>query len=221
MPLILHQEITALQRRMLDLGARVGEAVRGAISALETHDLNLASRIDSADSEIDAEEVALEEACLKVLALHQPVAVDLRLIIAILKINNDLERIGDLAVYIARRVRPQTDAAPASPPQLSELATRAVFMVDGALDAFVRMDRDAARNLCHGGETFGRAYDALYRAMTQTLRETRDAESIDAALEYIIAGRSLQRICDHATNIAEDVVYMLDGIVVRHNHGSF
>ena len=214
MPLILHNEITALQRRMLDLGARVGEAVRGAISALENHDLALAARIVDADAEIDAEEVALEEACLKVLALHQPVAVDLRLIIAILKINNDLERIGDFAVYIARRIRPPAETALPWPPQLGELTTRAIYMVDGALDSFVRMDRDAARKLCHGGESFHRAYDALYRAMTQALRTP---EHIDPALEYIAAGRSLQRICDHATNIAEDVVYMIDGIVVRHN----
>ncbi len=218
MSMVLHKEINLLERRMLDLGARVEASVRQAIRALETHDIPLARQVETEDAEIDAEEVALEEACLKVLALHQPVAIDLRVIISVLKINNDLERIGDFAVAIARRVRPSDKAALAWPEQLPELTTFATRMVGEVLDAFVKLDGKAARNVCLSEESFKRAYSALYRLLSQTLRETRDAGVVDTALDYLAVGRSLQRICGHAVNIAEDVIYMLDGIVVRHNY---
>ena len=216
MPMILHREIESLQRRMLDLGSRVEEAVRGAIRALETHDTALAQRVEAEDAAIDAEEVALEEACLKVLALHQPVAVDLRVIIAVLKINNDLERIGDFAVAIARHARPAGPPGVPWPGELSLLTARATRMAADALDAFVRLDRPAARAVCLGEEEFKKAFHTLRENTAQTLRETREAGVVDASLAHLAVGRSLQRICGHAVNIAEDVVYMLDGIVVRH-----
>jgi len=215
--MVLVKEIQLLERQMLDLGGRVETSVRHAIRALETHDTRLAQEVIAEDKEIDAEEVALEEGCLKVLALHQPVAIDLRVIISILKINNDLERIGDFAVSIARCVRPvKTEAVP-WPEQLLVLTAYATRMVSEALDAFVKLDGKAARAVCLSEESFKTAFNVLRANLAQTMRETREARVVDAALEYLAVGRSLQRICGHATNIAEDVIYMLDGVVVRHN----
>jgi len=215
--MFLHKEIELLQRMMLDLGGRVEEAVRRAIHALETRDTALARRVEAEDAEVDAEEVALEEECLKVLALHQPVAVDLRVIVSILKINNDLERIGDFAVAIARCARPAEQAGALPwPEQLTALTTRATRMTGGALDAFVRFDGRAARVVCLGEEDYKAAFNTLRANVAQTLRETREAGVVDAALDQLAVGRSLQRICGHAVNIAEDVIYMLDGVVVRH-----
>ena len=218
MSMVLQKEIHLLERRMLDLGGRVEAGVRRAIQALEKRDAALARQVEDEDAEIDAEEVALEEACLKVLALHQPVAIDLRVIIAILKINNDLERIGDFAVAIARRVHPAEKPVLPWPAQLPMLTAFATRMVGEVLDAFVRLDGKAARAVCLGEETFKRAFNELSGVLAQTLRETREADVVDAALEYLSVGRSLQRICGHAVNVAEDVLYMLDGVVVRHNY---
>jgi len=217
--MFLHKEIELLQRMMLDLGGRVEEAVRRAIHALETHDTALARRVEAEDAELDADEVALEEECLKVLALHQPVAGDLRVIVSILKINNDLERIGDFAVAIARCVRPAgQDGALPWPPQLSQLTSHATRMTGGSLDAFVRLDGRAARVVCLGEEDYKAAFNTLRANIAQTLRETREAGVVDSGLDQLAVGRSLQRICGHAVNIAEDVIYMLDGVVVRHKH---
>ncbi|MCL1887593.1 MAG: phosphate signaling complex protein PhoU [Kiritimatiellaeota bacterium] len=219
MSMFLHREIELLQHKMLDLGGCVEDAVRRAIHALETHDTALARRVEEEDAALDADEVALEEECLKVLALHQPVAMDLRVIVSILKINNDLERIGDFAVAIARCARPAGQAGdPPWPEQLPALTSHAMRMVSGVLDAFVRLDGRAARVVCLGEEEFKSAFNALRGGVSQTLRETREAGVVDAALDHLAVGRSLQRICGHAVNIAEDVIYMLEGVVVRHKH---
>ena len=215
--MVLQREIDKLNRQMLDLGGRVEESVRHAIRALETRDAMLARKVEAEDSNIDAEEVALEESCLKVLALHQPVAIDLRVIISVLKINNDLERIGDFAVAIARCARSPANGAMPWPEEMPVLTALATRMLGEALDAFVRFDAKAARAVCLSEDQFKNAFHSLRENLSQMLRETRDANVVDAALDQLAVGRSLQRICGHASNIAEDVLYMLDGVVVRHN----
>ncbi|MDR2850256.1 MAG: phosphate signaling complex protein PhoU [Verrucomicrobiota bacterium] len=216
MSTLLDREIDQLQRRMLDLGGLAEASVRYAVQALQTHDTALAQRVSDDDTTLDAEEVVLEEACLKVLALHQPVAVDLRVIIGILKINNDLERVGDLAVSIAQCVHAD-QAEPGWPAQLSALTAYATGLVSDALTAFVQMNRVTAVALCLKKETFRAASAALEQTIRDLLCVTHDARTVRTAMAWLAAGHALRRICEHAVNLAENVIYIHDGIVIRHH----
>jgi len=217
---ILQVEIQHLQRKMLELSALAEQAVRLAIQAVEKHDTVLARQVIAGDEAVDAAEVELEEDCLKVLALHQPVAVDLRVIVAVLKINSDLERIGDYGTSIAKRaitlsrfqVRPEQIH-----PRFTPLANMAVARLNEAIDAFVRLDTAAARRICMSEDELEEVRRAVTQDLTETIRRSSEQDVIDAALEYLRVARSLERIGEHAVNIAEDIIYMVEGVVVRHN----
>lgn len=211
----LENDLDRLQRRLLMLGARVEDAVRKSIAALETRRADLALEVMSGDPEIDREEVELEEECLKVLALHQPVANDLRFIAAILKINNDLERIGDLAVNISERSASMDRALPFPvPDQLHPMTEAAATMLRESLDAFVGADADLARKVLAADDRV----DSFNREIIASMVERMKSESsqVDDAILVLSASKNLERIADHATNIAEDVVYMVEGEIIRH-----
>ena len=212
----LRHNLEALERQLLYLAGQVEEAVRRSITALLERRPELAEKVIAGDADIDRREVELEEECLKALALHQPVASDLRFITACLKIDNDLERIGDLATNIAERVlticsHTHRIAAPRGFPEVLEVTVR---MVNQSIDAFVRGDAALARKVCQQDDSV----DEYNRSIIAQLLERMHADdgAIDDALAYISVSKSLERIADHATNIAEDVVYLVEGTIVRH-----
>jgi len=193
----------------------VEERVRMATQAIENNDAVLAQRIVKSDYEIDEMEVDIEEECLKVLALHQPVAVDLRFIIAVIKINNELERIGDQAVNIAERV-----GVTAKSEQMEEffdysaMGAKAQSMLKMSLDALVNLDYDQAFEVVTLDDEVDaikeQAYDRVKRAMTE------HPYKMGYLINLFLISRHLERLADHTTNIAEEVIYLIEGEIVRH-----
>jgi phosphate transport system protein len=159
--------------------------------------------------------VQLEEECLKILALHQPVAGDLRVVVSILKINSDLERVGDYAVTIAESARALCSLPHVEiPDQLSLLADTALGMLKEALDSFVRLNRVGARHVCQQDPSVDNAHRAVYEQVKVSV--ARDPENVEPGLHVLRISHALERVGDHATNIAEDVIYMVEGGIVRH-----
>ncbi|KPK65776.1 MAG: PhoU family transcriptional regulator [Planctomycetes bacterium SM23_32] len=211
----LQRELDRLKRRILSLSGLAEESVHKAVHALERRDERLAANVIESDIELDHAEVDLEEECLKILALHQPVAIDLRFIVACLKINNDLERIGDLAVNVAERAQYiATHERVDAPFDFVGMAEKAQAMVRESLDALVNLDAEAARRVCAADDEV----DALNREMYAKVQDGIRAhpEQMPGLIHLLSASRHLERIADHATNIAEDVIYMVKGEIVRH-----
>ena len=211
----LQRELDRLKKRILSLGAAVEERVRMAMRAIETRDGELAQRIIDKDYEVDEAEIEIEEECLKILALHQPVAVDLRFLSAVIKINNDLERIGDEAVNIAHRVRiiakrPKLDV----PFDFMVMAKKAESMLKKSLDAVVNMDLDVAVNVCLSDDEVDDFQNEAYDVTKEAIKDNPDR--VAYLINLLLISRHLERIADHATNIAEEVVYMIEGEIVRH-----
>ena len=211
------RELERVKEHLLRLSASVELTVVEAMRSVEERDLALAQRVMASDAEIDRTEVDLEEECLKILALHQPVAGDLRFIISVLKINNDIERIADLAGHIAEQAA-YLAAQPSQslPPNLPKMARAARQMLKLSLDALVKLEPETARAVLHADdqvdawhrETFDWCHEALLAHPAQP----------DYPIRCTSISRHLERIADHATNIAEDVIYMLEGDIVRHRH---
>jgi phosphate transport system protein len=209
------RELDKLKRKMLSLGAMVEKAVRLAIKALEARDTELAGKVIDVDHEIDEREVEVEEDCLKILALHQPVAIDLRIISAIIKINNDLERVGDEAVNIAQRVITMAKQAPADIQfDYNRMAEKAESMLKSSLDAMVNLDEDLAYKVCLGDDEIDDMNRYIYDQVKQTIR--REPEHVGYLINLLLVSRHLERIADHATNIAEEVIYVIEGVIHRH-----
>lgn len=213
---MLKQELERLEKHLLTLTAVVEEHVQQAVRALATRDVDMAQRVIVGDQQVNRMEVDLEEECLKVLALHQPVAHDLRLIVAVLKINNDLERIADNAVGISQRAI----AVAAFPRQdkpvltLDQMTERALDMLGKALDALVNADLVLARRII----ALDAEVDALHAQNYELFKEQirQDPAVVDFLLHFLVVSRNLERIADLATNIAEDVIYLNEGTIIRH-----
>ena len=210
--------IESRKKRILARGTGVEESLLRSIKALETRDEKLAKSIIENDEQIDRMEVELEEDCLKILALYQPVAIDLRFIVAVLKINSDLERIADLAVniaerteYLAARERVEVHF------NYRDMARKAEKMVEKSLDSLVNLDPKLAREVCAADDEV----DDMNRQMFIQVQEAilHDPGRMDLLLQYLLVARHLERVADHATNIAEDVIYMVEGEIVRHRLG--
>ena len=215
MPKHLQKEIENLKKQILSLSAQVEAAVRDATLAIEQRDDKLAHKVIENDIVIDQQEVEIEEECLKILALHQPVAIDLRFIIAVLKINSDIERIGDLAVNVAERAAfLATQPKPDISFDFVGMARAAQAMLTKSLDALVNMSTELAQEVCVGDD----AIDAMNREMYVKVQQAIRAhpEQIESLIHMLSAARHLERIADHATNIAEDIIYMIEGQIVRH-----
>lgn len=213
----LQRDIESLNTELLSISSMVEEMIDKATQALSERRYELADQVVQSDEYVDQHEVHVEEECLKMLALHQPVAVDLRRIATVMKVNNDLERIADLAVSIAQRAQAM-DAFPAFPipEQVPRMVVLATQMVRGAMNAFVNMDNAAARRII----TMDKTVDQFNRDIIgelQTLMQKRP-DAVAAAVHCFSAVRHIERIADHATNIAEDVIYLVEGDIVRHRH---
>lgn len=212
----LQKEIEALKKELLTLGAIVEERVANAVKALNKRDISLAKRIIDGDNDIDDMEVELEESCLKILALHQPVAVDLRVIIAVLKINNDLERIGDLAVAIAERAASLATVREIPLPfDFGRMSGRVQEMLRKSLDALVQWNIGLANDVCSLDDEVDEENRAMYRNVREAI--LRQPDQSEQLLGGLSVSRYLERIADHATNIAEDVIYLISGSIVRHS----
>jgi phosphate transport system protein len=215
MTLHFMREIERLKKRILSLSAIVEQRVRQAVKAVEERDGQLARQVIDGDAEIDHAEVEVEEDCLKILALHQPVAVDLRFIVAVLKINNDLERIGDFAVNIAERAAYL--AAHDTPAVLLDfpgMAAKGQAMLRDSLDALVNLDPVLARQVCADDDEVDAINRQIYEEVKREIRQR--PESLEPLIHLLSISRHIERIADLATNIAEDVIYMVKGEIVRH-----
>ncbi len=215
MPKVFTREMHTLEEKMLTLSAIVEESVGMALRAVRERDPRLAEDVLERDTDIDDREVQLEEECLKILALHQPVATDLRVLVAALKINSDLERVGDLAVTIARCANRLAALPPlALPAELKDLGDGAMALLGRCLDAFTRLDPVAARQVCDDDRTVDEICTRICRGLVTAVQE-QPAQAEQVMLLFRVA-RSLERIGDHASNIAEDVIYIAEGGIVRH-----
>ncbi|MFN8178481.1 MAG: phosphate signaling complex protein PhoU [bacterium] len=214
----LERDLERLSREILAMGKLVEDATARAMEALLTRDAALAERVIAGDRHIDLKEIEVEEECLKVLALHQPVAADLRFIIAVLKVNNDLERMGDLALNIAERAQALARGTSPDPPsELRAMMEKVQSMVVRALDALVSLDVNVARSVLVDDEIV----DDMHRRMYQALQDrmAKSPERIPQYVQYLSVSRYLERIADQSTNIAEDIIFTAEGEVVRHGRG--
>jgi phosphate transport system protein len=216
----LEREIESLKKLILALSATVEDNVYKAVRSLTERDSALAEEIIKSDVAVDQTEVAIEEECLKVLALNQPVAGDLRFLVAILKINNDLERMGDLAVNIAERAMfLATREKPDVPLDLPLMAEKTKAMMKKSLDSLMKQDTTLAYEVLATDDEIDAMNREMYRQIQAAIR--RKPEQLESFIHLLSCSRHLERIADHATNIAEDVIYMIDGVIVRHRAEDF
>ena len=212
----MQREMDKLKKMILALSAVVEESVQKAVESLQRMDVPLAQAVVQGDDQIDEMEVDLEEECLKILALHQPVAIDLRFIISVLKINNDLERISDLAVNVAERTIGLTSVGRIPEPfDLSGMSRKVEIMLEKSLDSLVNLDAQLAREVCRLDDEVDDLHKENYSLIKTQIRQY--PERLDALVQYISVSRHLERIADLTTNIAEDVMYMIEGEIVRHS----
>lgn len=216
----LQRDLDKLHSQLLILFGTIEQMIDQAARALCERQTNLVQTVLDTDRQVNQADVQIEEDCLKILALHQPLAADLRRIATVLKINTDMERIGDLAKNIAERARSLEDYPffPI-PEQLSEMVRQALMMVRMSIDAFVNSDAVLAKKVIQ----YDSAVDNNNRLVIGELKELMktDTSLVEPALHCFSASRHIERIADHAENIAEEVVYLVDGDIVRHKHGNF
>lgn len=212
-----HEQLDELKQRLQAMSHQVESLVDRAVGLAVGGSDDTPKDIKRADDTIDAEEVAIEETCIELLALHQPMATDLRELVTILKINNDLERIGDHAVNVAAAVRRlrKTNSHPPIPPELEEMSRIARTMLRNALDAFVHRNAEEALAVGALDDRVDKLEDSVFRVMLTHMSE----HNISACLQVILIARNIERIADLATNIGEDVVYMVRGQTIRHGAG--
>ena len=216
-----HKELDKIKQKILTLGKLVEERFNMAVNAIKAIDGDLALKIIKSDYEIDQMEVDVEEECLKVLALYQPVAVDLRFIIAVIKINNDLERIGDEIVNIAMRInsiykiiKNKIDQTVDLSYNYTEMACKVNIMLKSSLDALVNLDVKLAFKVCLDDDAVDKIKTDVYNATKEEIKKNPDKTNY--LINVLLISRHLERIGDHATNIAEEVVYLCEGAIIRH-----
>jgi phosphate transport system protein len=217
MSIHLQHDMDTLHRDLLRMCSMVEDIVRQAVSGLTTPSLELAQSLQDRDDEIDAYDVQIENECLKVLALHQPVAHDLRRIASVLKIIGELERVADLGVHIAERACALTTRPDVQlPVKLTAMAEQAVDMLHRAIDAYVEQDAEVARSVCVQDDQVDDLNREIIRELTDLMQASPD--QIEPLMHVFSASRHVERVADHATNIAEDVVYMIEGAIIRHRN---
>jgi phosphate transport system protein len=216
MSLHLQRDLEALKKEVLQLGNLVESAINTAIHALNNREVALADKVMQLEVEINDKEVYVEEECLKILALHQPVAVDLRFIVVVLKVNNDLERMGDFAKNIAKRAvyLSGQNPIPIFPEFVTDLPLTVRNMVRMSLDALVSLDVDLANTVIDMDDTVDEINRRMYSEVQRIISE--NVANTEVAINLLSTSRYMERIADLSTNIAEDVKFMVEGRVVRH-----
>jgi phosphate transport system protein len=211
----LHRELEKIKKRILSLGALTEERVHRTAEAIHNRDAAVAQKIIESDWEIDEMEVEVEEECLKILALYQPVAVDLRFLVATIKINNDLERIGDEAVNISERVVTMTKRPdPGFVFDYMPMSEKAQSMLKMSLDALVNLDLDLAYKVITLDDDVDAIKEDAYDKIKETIRQK--PERVSYLINLLLISRHLERLADHCTNIAEEVIYLIEGEIIRH-----
>jgi phosphate transport system protein len=211
----LLRDLEMLKKEILTMGAMVEESMNRALQSLMERRFDLAKEVILGDRELDLKEIQIEEECLKVLALHQPVAADLRFIIVVLKVNNDLERIGDLAQNIAERAAYLSRNEPIDlPGDFITMIEKVRGMVSRSLDSLVNRDTKTARQVIHDDTEVDEAHRRMYEALQERMCD--NPSTVQRAVNTLSVSKNLERIADYATNIAEDVVFMVDGEMIRH-----
>jgi len=217
MTIRLQKEIEKVKKKLVFLSAVVLESLHNAVKSVENMDLELARSVVQKDFEIDELEVEVEEDCLKILALYQPVAVDLRFLVAVIKINNELERIGDFAVSLADKVESLSGYARRNTLfDISTMASKVENMLRRAIDALVNMDANLARSVGSADDEVDNLKREARIAISKRMVECPSETEINALLDLLSISRHLERVGDHATNIAEEVIYLVEGEIVRH-----
>jgi phosphate transport system protein len=210
------EELEALQVRLLEMGGLAEERVSAAVRSLVSRDIAAIERVLYGDEPINALHVEIDNRCFKLLALHQPMATDLRAIVAAVKINTDLERVGDLAVNIAEAAKRYATHPPVKKlidiPQMGDIAQE---MLHDALDAFVRRDTTLAQRVLNEDDRLDSLKTQIFRELLEYM--LNDPATVEPALDLILVSRHLERIGDHATNVAEDVIFMVSALDVRHH----
>ena len=212
----LERDLKLLKSEILHLGNLVESAINNAVLSISSRRSELAEKVLQVASEIDRREVLIEEECLKILALHQPVAVDLRFLVVVLKVNNDLERMGDIAENLSQRAL-FLNAQPAIPLPTAfteELPIYIQKMVRSSLDSLIKLDVSIAQDVIDMDDKVDDINRRMYIELEQLMQN--DPSFIERAIHTLSSSRNLERVADLATNIAEDVVFMVDGEVVRH-----
>ncbi len=211
----LRRELEKIKKKVLSLGALAEERVRMAAQAVASRDADIAEKIIRSDWEVDEMEVEIEEECLKLLALYQPVAVDLRFLVATIKINNDLERIGDEAVNIAERLQVIAKRPPLKFVfDYTPMAERVQAMLKMSLDALVNLDVDMALKVITMDDEVDEIQVQAYQQIKVAIKENPDRVSY--LVNLMLISRHLERLADHSTNIAEEVIHLIEGEIVRH-----
>jgi phosphate transport system protein len=212
-------ELDALKERLLVMGGLAEQRVQTVVEALVHRDATPSSAVRAGDEPINRLHMEIDDRCVKLLALHQPMATDLRAVVAAVKINTDLERVGDLAVNIAEAVERYLLHVPVKPlidiPRMAGIAQQ---MLHDALDAFVRRDTTLAAQVLSTDDHLDALKTQVFRELLTHMRD--DTSTIEPALDLILISRHLERIGDHATNIAEDVIFMVSARDVRHHGGA-
>ena len=210
------EELEAVQGRLLEMGGLAEERVSAAVQSLVSRDIAAIERVLYGDEPINALHVEIDNRCFKLLALHQPMATDLRAIVSSVKINTDLERVGDLAVNIAEAAKRYATHPPVKKlidiPQMGDIAQE---MLHDALDAFVRRDTVLAQAVLNEDDRLDGLKTQIFRELLDYM--LKDPATVEPALDLILVSRHLERIGDHATNIAEDVIFMVSALDVRHH----
>ncbi len=217
MTIHLTRDLETLHRDLLSMSAMVEDMIHQAVDGLQKPSLELARALAERDNEIDRWDVRIEDECLKILALHQPVANDLRRIASVLKITGELERVADLGVHIAdRSCGMLTRPGVTIPLKLKEMADFAVDMLHRAIDSYVDLDAERARRVCNDDDHVDELNRQIIAELVQRMQSNPDL--VEALMHVFSASRHVERVADHATNIAEDVVYMVEGEIIRHRN---
>lgn len=212
-----HHELTTLNKKLLQLSAMVEERVRKAAQVIESKDQDVIQSIITADYEVDEMEVEIEEHCLKILALHQPVATDLRFLVAVIKINNEMERIADIAVSIAMRVDniSKFKHPAAISYDFSIMTDKVLYMLKKSIDALINRDAQLAKSIFLDDDTVDECRNRCYEDVKVRIRN--DPEHPGYHINTYLLARHLERIADRAVNIAEEVIYLVEGTITRFN----
>ncbi len=211
-----HDQLSALKQKLLDMSARSEELVELSVEALISRDKDKADAVIRGDREVDLLEVEVEALAIELLALQQPMARDLRFLVAAIKVSSDLERVGDHAVNIAQSALRliAIRAAVIPDPEIEDMARRARRMLSDSLDAFIRADGQLGRAVCRADDQVDALHDSVFRILLTHMMA--DARTINPSLELLLVSRNLERVADLATNIGEDAVFLAEGKSIKH-----
>jgi len=210
------EELNQLKENLLRMSSLVEAAISSSIKALVDRNAALAEKVAASDDPINMLEIEIEDFCMKLLALHQPQAGDLRFIISTMKINGDLERIGDLAVNIAKVTRYLIKIPNPKPiNEIVKMAKASQEMLKDSLNAFVNRDAELAKDVCRRDDEVDNLNKQIFMEFLQSV--SKDVKTIEKSVDMILIAKNLERIADHSTNICEDVIYLVEGKTIKHH----